>query len=155
MRRRLKVFQVLMPPLRDRDEDLEDLVPYFIEEVNRDEGTEVDGVDSECLAALRTYSWPGNVRELRNVLHQTIVTRGRSRIRLGDLPEEILSIRHHEDRFEVRIGASMDEVQRELVWRTLESSAGNRTRAAEILKIPRRSLYDLLQRNGIPPRFKS
>jgi transcriptional regulator with PAS, ATPase and Fis domain len=152
---RLTVFQILIPPLRNRADDLEDLVPYFIEEVNRDEGTEVDGVDAECLATLRAYPWPGNVRELRNVLHQTVVTRGLGRIRLQDLPQEILSVRHHEDRFEVRIGASMDEVQRELVWRTLEASAGNRTRAAEILKIPRRSLYDLLQRSGIPPRFKN
>jgi len=152
---RLKVFQIVIPPLRERADDLEDLVPHFIEEVNRDEGTEVDGIDSECLAALRVYSWPGNVRELRNVLHQTVVTKGRGRISLQNLPEEISSIRHQEDRFEVRIGASMDEVQRELVWRTLEASAGNRTRAAEILKIPRRSLYDLLQKNGIPPRFKS
>jgi DNA-binding NtrC family response regulator len=91
----------VIPPLRNRADDLEDLVPHFIEEVNRDEGTEVDGIDSECLATLRAYSWPGNVRELRNVLHQTVVNKGRGRIRLQDLPEEILSVRHQEDRFEV------------------------------------------------------
>ena len=60
---RVKVIHLAIPPLRDRLEDLEDLVPYLIREINAEEGKEVEGVDAESLAMLFRYSWPGNVRE--------------------------------------------------------------------------------------------
>jgi len=134
---------------------LEDFVPHFIEAINLDEGKEVDGVDAECLAALKAYPWPGNVRELSNVFHQAVVTRGRGRLTVADLPEDIYKVRHREDHFVVRIGATMAEIKREAAVRTLDASDGNHTRAAEILGISRHALYDLLRRNGIPSQFKS
>jgi len=146
---RLKVFRATIPPLRDRIEDLEDLIPYFIEQINRDETKAVDGLDSECLAALKAYSWPGNVRELRNVFYQAIVTRGHGRLTLRDLPEEIYKARHVEDHFVVRIGSTMAEIRREAAIRTLNACQGNHTRAAEILRISRHALYDLLGNSGL------
>jgi transcriptional regulator with PAS, ATPase and Fis domain len=149
---RLKVFNFLIPPLRERIEDLEDFVPHFIEAINLDEGKEVDGVDSECLAALKTYPWPGNIRELRNILAQAVVTCGRGRLTVADLPEEVYKVRHREDHFVVRIGATMAEIKREAAVRTLDASDGNHTRAAEILRISRHAPYDLLHNSGLPRR---
>jgi transcriptional regulator with PAS, ATPase and Fis domain len=63
---RLKVFQIPIPPLRERLEDLELLVVHFIEEINREQSKDVEGLDDEALALLKAHTWPGNVREFRN-----------------------------------------------------------------------------------------
>src|SRR5216684_4440197 len=151
---RLNVFRIGIPPLRERVEDLDLLVAYFVEELNREHGKEVDGLDAESLAALRAYSWPGNVRELRNAIERAVVTREHGRIMLQDLPEEIYEVKHSEDRFVVRVGSTLESVQHELIRRTLEATGDNRTRAADMLGVSRRSLYVMLHRNGFQPRGK-
>lgn len=151
---RLNVFRIGIPPLRERVEDLDSLVAYFVEELNQEHGKEVDGLDAESLAALRAYSWPGNVRELRNAIERAVVTREHGRIMLQDLPEEIYEVKHSEDRFVVRVGSTLESVQHELIRRTLEATGDNRTRAADMLGVSRRSLYVMLHRNGFQPRRK-
>lgn len=151
---RLNVFRIGIPPLRERVEDLDLLVAYFVEELNQEHGKEVDGLDAESLAALRAYSWPGNVRELRNAIERAVVTREHGRIMLQDLPEEIYEVKHSEDRFVVRVGSTLESVQHELIRRTLEATGDNRTRAADMLGVSRRSLYVMLHRNGFQPRGK-
>lgn len=149
---RLNVFRIAIPPLRERIEDLDLLVAHFVEEVNQEHGKEVDGLDSESMAALRAYGWPGNVRELRNAIERAVVTRERGRVALHDLPEEIYEVRHSEDQFVVRVGSTLESVEHELIRRTLEATGDNRTRAADILGVSRRSLYVMLHRNGFQPR---
>jgi len=151
---RLNVLPVFIPPLRERIEDLEALVTHFVTAINRDEGKDADGPDNERLAALKTYSWPGNVRALRNAIERAVVTREHGRIMLHDLPEEICEVRHSSDHFVVRIGSTLESVERELIQRTLDATNGNRSRAAEILGVPQRSLYVMLHRNGFEPRGK-
>ena len=146
---RLKVFQIRVPPLRERLEDLELLVVHFIEEINREQSKDVDGLNSEALAVLMAHTWPGNVRELRNVIEQAVVMRERGRITPSDLPEELRNGKHKEDCFVVRIGMTMEEVKRELVSKTLDASDGNRVQAARTLGISPHTLYDLLRKNGI------
>jgi transcriptional regulator with PAS, ATPase and Fis domain len=133
-------------------EDLEDLALRFIEESNFDECKEVDGLNSECLAALRVYSWPGNVRELRNVLQQAVMTRGRGRLTVQDLPEDVFKARHREDQFLVRIGSTGKAIKREAAARTLSASTGNHRRAAGILGISPQTPYNLLHNSGLPRR---
>ena len=149
---RLKVFQIVIPPRRDRVEDLEDLVPHFIEGINRDEGTEVDGIDCECLAALRTYFWPGNVRELRNVIHQAMISRERGLTTVAILPDDLCQPGHKVEQFVARIGSTLRSAEHEFILKTLEAAGYNRTRAAEILGISRRRFYDLLHKDGFTPR---
>jgi transcriptional regulator with PAS, ATPase and Fis domain len=151
---RLNVFRIAIPPLRERLEDLDLLVAHFVEELNREHGKDVDGLDTESLAALRAYGWPGNVRELRNAIERAVVTRERGRIALHDLPEEIYEVKHSEDQFVVRVGSTLESVEHELIRRTLEAAGDNRSRAAEILGVPRRSFYVMLHRNGFEPRGK-
>jgi transcriptional regulator with PAS, ATPase and Fis domain len=151
---RLNVFRIAIPPLRERLEDLDLLVAHFVEELNREHGKDIEGLDPESMAALRAYSWPGNVRQLRNAIERGVVTRERGLIALNDLPEEIYEVRHSEEQFVVRVGSTLESVGQELIRRTLDATNGNRSRAAEILGVPRRSLYVMLHRNGFEPRGK-
>lgn len=151
---RLKVFQIPIPPLRGRLEDLELLVAHFIEEINREQSKDVEGLDNEALALLKAHTWPGNVRELRNAIERAVVTRERGLIVPSDLPEEIYEVRHGEDQFVVRVGSTLESVEHELIRRTLEATGDNRSRAADILGVSRRSLYVMLHRNGFQPRGK-
>jgi transcriptional regulator with PAS, ATPase and Fis domain len=149
---RLKVVEIHIPPLRDRIEDLEDLAAHLVREINSDEGKEVEGLDVECVAALRRYSWPGNVRELRNAIHQAVITSERGLLTISDLPYEIYNGKHKEDSFVVRIGTTMDAVKYELALKTLDAFGGNHVRASRILGISTHTLYDLLRKKGVPPR---
>ena len=152
---RLKVIQLTIPPLRNRLEDLEDLVPHLIREINAEEGKEVEGVDAESFAMLFRYSWPGNVRELRNAIHQAVITRERGLITVADLPDEICRLEHRIDQFVARIGSTLGSVEREFIHKTLEAAGDNRTRAAEILGVSRRRFYDLLHKDGFRPRERN
>jgi transcriptional regulator with PAS, ATPase and Fis domain len=152
---RLNVVQLSIPPLRDRLEDLEDLVPHLICELNAKEGKEVDGIDAESLALLRRYSWPGNIRELRNALHQAVITRERGVIVAADLPDSIRRSKIRVDQFVAPIGSTLDFVEHEFIRKTLEAAGDNRTRAAEILGVSRRRFYDLLHKDGFKPRERS
>ena len=151
---RLNVFKITIPPLRERLEDLDLLVAHFVEELNQEHGKDVDGLDAESLAAFRAYDWSGNVRELRNAIERAVVTREQGRIALHDLPEEFYEVRHSEDEFVVRVGSTLEAVEHELIRRTLEATGNNRSRAADILGVSRRSLYVMLHKNGFEPRGK-
>jgi transcriptional regulator with PAS, ATPase and Fis domain len=151
---RLNVFRIAIPPLRERLEDLDLLVAHFVEELNQEHGKDVDGLDAESLAAFKAYGWPGNVRELRNAIERAVITRERGRIALHDLPEEFYEVRHSEDQFVVRVGSTVEAVEQELIRSTLDATNGNRSRAADILGVSRRSLYVMLHRNGFQPRGK-
>lgn len=151
---RLKVFQIPIPPLRERLEDLELLVAHFIEAINREQSKDVEGLDSEALALLRAHTWPGNVRELRNAIERAVVTRERGRIVPSDLPEEIYEVGRSEDQFVVCVGSTLKSVEHELIRRTLAATGNNRSRAADILGVSRRTLYLMLHRNGFQPRGK-
>ena len=94
------------------------------------------------------------MRELRNAIERAVVTREQGRIALHDLPEEFYEVRHSEDQFVVRVGSTLEEVEHELIRRTLEATGNNRSRAADVLGISRRSLYVMLHKNGFELRGK-
>ena len=146
---RLNVYTVELPPLRDRLEDLPLLVEHFIQEFNREHNKKVQGMGQDCLDTLRAHTWPGNVRELRNVVQRAVIKCHSSLLAAGDLPAESASRRGPEAYFPVRVGSSLEQVENELIVRTLAFVGGNKTRAAEILGVGRRSIYNLLGRfNG-------
>ena len=110
---------------------------------------EVVDVDDECLAALRSHPWPGNVRQLRNVIERAlIVCRGRA-IGKHDLPEEFQSIAQVDTGYvKMRLGSTLEEMERELILRTIEFANGNKTRAAQVLGVSAKTLYNKLERYG-------
>ncbi|MBI4168299.1 MAG: sigma-54-dependent Fis family transcriptional regulator [Acidobacteria bacterium] len=147
---RLKVITISVPPLRDRREDIPDLARTFLEQIRRDNGFKPMRLTDKAIRALRLYSWPGNVRELKNVLESTAITHPGATIRAADLPAGVLG----EARAERRRGApgeatTLEEMERDLIRRTLARHAGNRTHAARALRIGLRTLQRKIKAYGV------
>jgi DNA-binding NtrC family response regulator len=145
---RLNVFNIPIPPLRQRKSDIPLLVDAFVNEFSEKYGRRITGVDDEALARLGQYSWPGNVRELRNWIERAVVSSGGDRIaaeHIAPLPGATAEA-PPSDAVTVPVGVTVDEAERQLVMRTLASVGNNRTRAADILGMSAKTLYNKLKR---------
>jgi DNA-binding NtrC family response regulator len=144
---RLNVFTIEMPSLCDRVDDLPLLIEAFVQHFAEVNHKEIQGVDEECLNALKTYPWPGNVRQLRNVMERASVLCRASVINIGDLPAQFRTGGQRDMALlQIRLGTSLDDVEQELISRTIEFAGGNKTRAAEILGVTPKTLYNRLER---------
>ncbi len=143
---RLNVFAIEVPPLRKRAEDIPLLVEHFLREFVQSGERRLDGADNDCLEVLKGFSWPGNVRQLRNVIHRATVVAKGPLITVADLPAEVSRTPARTPSFELRPGVSLEEVEHELILRTLEAVNGNKVRAAEILGISLKTLYNRLEK---------
>jgi len=144
---RLGVFSIEMPPLRERTEDIPLLIDAFLDFYAEREHKTVPGMDDECRETLKAHPWPGNVRQLRNVIERALIVCQGQTITTADLPPEFRTHSQSDSGwFRVRLGSSMDEVERELIMRTIEYAGGNKTRAAEILGVAPKTLYNRLER---------
>jgi len=138
---RLNVISIDVPPLRDRGDDVFILTRHFATRFARDMGRSVPRFSDEVLKAFRTYHWPGNVRELENVVQRLVVMHAGDTIEVPDLPSLM--------RFSgLRNGSftrTLAQVEAEYIRNVLASVNGNRTRAAEILGIDRKTLREKLK----------
>jgi two-component system response regulator AtoC len=149
---RLKVVTILMPPLRERLSDIDDLAAYFIEKASHDLGVKPMTLQEGALARLKRHPWTGNVRELENVIVAAAVRSRGSMIHLDTL-ESLLSLYPVET--EVPGNAkSLSQVETRHIFNTLESVKWNRTRAAEILKISLPTLRKKIQKYHLSPPEK-
>ncbi len=143
---RLSVFSIELPPLRQRPEDIAPLVDHFITMLGG-RYRHVRGVDSAFLKTLEGYSWPGNARQLRNVIERALVVSSGPLLTVADLPHELRPKKPGPVVMEVTIGGcSLQDIEREMITRTIEFAGGNKTRAAEMLGISLRTLYNRLER---------
>jgi len=142
----LNTFIIELPPLRDRLEDIPALVEAFIAQSAEKNRKSVTGVDNECLEILRLNRWPGNILQLRTVVERATVVARRPLLAAGDLPVDIRRAGRKGPHFELRIGESLDEVEREFIFKTLDFTNGNKVRAAQILGISLKTLYNRLVR---------
>jgi len=153
---RLQVNVIELPPLRDRRDDIPHLVRHFIKLYGDVSGrpAAVTAIDAAALDALMNHEWPGNVRELANAI-ESACTFGRSAtISLADLPRSIAAAARN-----LIAAARVSEhpvclqtfadVERDLIQRTLASTAGNKVRAARMLKISRKKLYAKIDKYGL------
>ena len=140
---RLNVFPIVIPPLRERLEDLDDLTAYFIAMLNPLTGSSVAGISARARDLLLCYSWPGNVRELRNVLERAVILARRGRITAGHLPKNLAGGRE-------AVLRPLTDVEREHIANVLRSTGGNIKRTASVLGISRSTLYEKLKRYNIP-----
>jgi DNA-binding NtrC family response regulator len=156
---RIAVFTLTLPPLRDRPEDLGELIRVLLEELDERHGRAVRGVEEATLAVLRRYAWPGNVRELRNVLERAVIVCPGDLIGLAHLPSppsaatspvEPAAGQAASD-VRLSVGTTVDEAERRLILRTLAYTGNNKTRAAEILGISLKTLHNKLNRYNRPP----
>lgn len=143
---RLNTFTIELPPLRDRIEDIPALAEAFIAQSAETNRKSVTGIDNECMEILRLYRWPGNVLQLRNVIERATVVARRPLLAASDLPADVRRADRKGPHFELRIGESLDEVEREFIFKTLDFTNGNKVRAAQILGISLKTLYNRLVR---------
>ena len=165
---RLNVFTIFLPPLRERPDDIPDLVDYFLHRFAGELKIDKPLLSEEAMGALRTYSWPGNVRELEHCIQRVMISTGGHPIQAADLS----SLLTHTDQLAAcGSQAADDEILRDLVRRYLDSSTGdltherllqrvetfliaealqrtkgNQTHAARLLGLPRQTLCDKLQK---------
>ncbi len=138
---RLNVFPIQLPPLRERGDDIELLADNVLAELNRDAGT-AKHFTRACLDRLHRHSWPGNVRELQNVIRRAFI------LAEGDVGVDSLPLEVNEQlsatSLVTRVGTPIAEVERRLILATLEHCDGDKKKAADILKISLKTLYNRL-----------
>jgi len=148
---RLSVFQIVIPPLRDRKEDIPLIADVLLQNLNKKHGTRVTGVDSEVLALLYRYHWPGNVRELRNVLERAAILAGDGVIGVKDFggptfelspPPYRRPASGHDGARMLQPGKSLMQLEETYIRITLDHVRGNRKAAAEMLGISLRTLQN-------------
>jgi len=143
---RLNVIQILIPPLRDRKDDVLPLTQFFIEHYNRKFKRHIEGMSDQASKMLLSHDWPGNVRELRNAIERAMILEESSLISTQSLP---IAISHPDAGESTSVaasqpfpvdGLSLEENERTLLARALEKTNGNQTQAARLLRITRDTL---------------
>ena len=143
---RIKVVPVSLPPLRERKEDIPELVHYFIKRFARESKREISGISDEALAKLASYEWPGNVRELANIIERAVVIGEPPLIHEEDLPLEILAGRTQPAvSGNITYQEAIDRYRRELIIKTLQQTNGNRSAAAKLLGLERSYFQKLIK----------
>ncbi|HSR10329.1 MAG TPA: sigma-54 dependent transcriptional regulator, partial [Thermodesulfobacteriota bacterium] len=138
---RLNVINIVVPPLRERGGDVLLLARHFAARFAREQGRAVPRFSDNALKVLMNYSWPGNVRELENVIQRLVVMADSDIIDIPDLPPLMRFSAPRENRFD----RPLAEIEGEYIRNVLAETGGNKTRAAEILGIDRKTLRDKLK----------
>ncbi len=141
---RLNVIEIRMPPLREHRSDVPLLAAHLVDRFARKMGRRVAGVSPACMAKLTAYDWPGNVRELANAVERAVALTRSKQIEVEDLPDPVRS--HAAVRPEAAPEPPEDllpleEVERRYIRRVMAAAGGNKTLAAQILGVHRRTLY--------------
>ncbi len=143
---RLNVFNIELPPLRDRDEDIIMLTHSFTHKYSKEMGKDVPEYTKQALKVLKNYAWPGNVRELENIIQRLIVMNEGSIIDIPDLPS---MMRFSAINGNGKITRSLTEIEAEHIKKVLCSVKWNKTKAAQILDIDRKTLRDKIRKYNI------
>jgi len=139
---RLNVVRIHVPPLRERDDDLLQLVKHFISQYSAKHGRKVVGIAAPALAILRAYEFPGNARELANILERAVIVARGKRIDVEDLPSSVSAA----VRTQSAKPMSLAQLEAVYIADILASTSGNKTETARILGISRKNLYEKIAR---------
>ena len=146
---RLNVINIVIPPLRERPEDIAGLTEYFLEKYSQKISKLIKGVTHEALALLGGYAWPGNVRELENVVERAVILCGSEMIEADDL-----SVPAARAAVEKGAAGSLEEMERDYIMRVLREFHGNQSKASQVLGIDRKTLYLKLKKYGLSDYVK-
>ncbi|HET9226584.1 MAG TPA: sigma-54 dependent transcriptional regulator [Thermoanaerobaculia bacterium] len=139
---RLQVFPIHMPPLRERNEDIELLADHFLSQLNERQGSSKRFTE-DSMERLRSHTWPGNVRELKNVVHRAFIMADQE-ITPRSLPREVGGDSGFQRSLHFQVGSSIEEVEKRLIMATLEAYAGNKRKTADVLGVSLKTLYNRL-----------
>ena len=146
---RINVVNLHLPPLRERGHDVLRLAQAFVEKFAERTGRPVKGLSEAAAAKLLSYDWPGNVRELQNCIERAVTLARFDQLALEDLPEKVRSFQSRRVVIDADDPAEMptlEVLERRYVHKVLEAVGGNKTRAAKVLGVDRRTLYRKLDR---------
>jgi two-component system response regulator AtoC len=150
---RLNVLQIVVPPLRDRVEDVSLLIDHFIARNNERLGTHIRGIDPRAKKMLLGYAWPGNVRELENLIERAVVLADTDVLQPEDIPERLQqpadNLSNVLSSGELSIKKANRIVEAALIRKALEKTRGNRTAAARLLEISHRALLYKIKDYGL------
>ncbi|PTX16954.1 sigma-54-dependent transcriptional regulator [Halanaerobium congolense] len=134
---RLNVIPINVPPLRERKSDTKILIDHFIKKISDREGVARKSISNKAVDLLKKYNWPGNIRELENLTERLIVTSKNKEITVQDLPPEIIE----------KVNFDQNKLsEKEKIINSLTKSSGNKTKAAQILGISRKTLYNWIKK---------
>ncbi len=155
---RLDVFRINLPPLRDRIQDLPLLINDFIDRYNRLQNKRITRISNDCMQILSAFNWPGNVRELKNIIQRAVLICRGTEITAKHLPKRFTKHPISENKYKkqnkelslnIKIGTPLSDVEKMMVVSALDKSGNNRKKAAELLGISRRALYNKLKKFGV------
>jgi DNA-binding NtrC family response regulator len=144
---RLNVFGIHLPSLRERKEDLPLLAQHLVIQLAEKHGRPARFLSSAAIEALQFHSWPGNVRELRNVIERAVIICSGEQVErhhFAPYPIEQRERLRNEDTLSLPVGTPLEEVERQMIMRTLQKTKQNKTRAAELLGISLKTLHNKL-----------
>lgn len=150
---RVNEFKLKVPSLKERGDDFYEFLDYFRESANKELGRNVTGFDREVLALFEKYDWPGNLREMKNVVKRSVLLSDGNTIGLNTIPPEMLesvknSVREHQAPI-YDLKALQEVQEREMIVKTLHEVRYNKSKAARILNIDRKTLYLKMEKYGI------
>jgi DNA-binding NtrC family response regulator len=149
---RLNTFQIEVPPLRDRKQDITPLVAFFVKQFAQQLGKPEPAIAPEAIQKLLDYSWPGNVRELQNAIEYAVVLARQNVIGVKELPAEVQLpvVLQQTEGGGARQGVqTLDDIERKTILQALAQAHGNKKKAAQLLGIQRPTLYNKMKRYAI------
>jgi two-component system response regulator HydG len=154
---RLNEFKINIPPLRARREDIELYTLHFLAQANKDLGRDVKGVSAEAMTVLLKYPWYGNLRELKNVVKRATLLASTDKITPEDLPSEIASIAPKKTEKSIETPAHDHKLvagyaEREVIVQALEKVRYRKVKAAQLLNVDRKTLYNKMKLYNIPSK---
>jgi transcriptional regulator with PAS, ATPase and Fis domain len=152
---RLQIVPILIPPLRERAEDMPLLIEAFLEQFAAKHKRRRKKLSAEALQLCQRFPWPGNVRQLRNVIERLVLTCHSSIVEVDDLPDFLRAHDQNAPNFAIRPGMALAEVEKLLIRQTLTHVTANREEAAKLLGISRRSLQYKLKQYGLLEKSES
>ncbi len=144
---RLATVTIHVPPLRERPEDIPLLIRHFLVRAAVECGKALPAIDPKANECLMRYSWPGNIRELQNVIQSAVILCRDGKITIADMPPRVTGEQNLAGTFD-EVAArrlSLDEVEHEYIRAVLAQVSGNKTEAAAILRVDRKTLYRKLE----------
>ena len=136
-----------IPPLRERPEDLPLLIRHFLARAAGECGKQLPMIDPKANECLMRYAWPGNIRELQNVIQSAVILCRENKITVADMPPRVTGVHNLSGTFD-EVAArrlTLDDVEREYIRAVLAQVGGNKTEAAAILQVDRKTLYRKLE----------